>query len=297
MSRAYTISTNSMTIFFDGRIFTLDKTNPAYEDAKAAILKDDWDSIPAIVDKATRVNNYAPNKLFSVVDGEILINGEEIPAVLSERILSFIDEGAPYKPLIKFWNRLRANPSFRARNELYSFIESSSIGILDDGRLLCYKVVGKNEDGNYPPYNSAGTSHFGKVTVTGRSNKEFIDLYTRKVQQGIGDVVSMARAEVDDDSNRTCSHGLHVASWSYMNHYGSAHSGRDIVVEVAVDPADVVSIPSDYNDTKMRCSKYQVLGVNEQLTERRQAYVSDYSMFTEDEGDTYEDSYDDDDQW
>lgn len=55
------------------------------------------------------------------------------------------------------------------------------------------------------------------------------------------------------------------------------------MLECALDPADTVSIPIDYNNAKLRCAKYEILGVNTDLTERRTKYVPDYS---------FEDSYD-----
>ena len=40
---------------------------------------------------------------------------------------------------------------------------------------------------------------------------------------------------------------------------------------VKVDPADVVSIPVDYNNTKMRCCRYEVIGEYEN-------YAKDYGV-------------------
>lgn len=61
-----------------------------------------------------------------------------------------------------------------------------------------------------------------------------------------------------------------------------------MVLECALDPADVIAIPSDYSNTKLRCCRYQILGVNTELTERRVAYVKSQE---------YEISYIDDAEW
>jgi hypothetical protein len=67
----------------------------------------------------------------------------------------------------------------------------------------------------------------------------------------------MERMNVDDDPNHTCSAGLHFCAYSYLSSYGS--SGNDKVMLVKVNPADVVSIPTDYNNAKARCCRYEVV--------------------------------------
>jgi hypothetical protein len=65
----------------------------------------------------------------------------------------------------------------------------------------------------------------------------------------------MERNMVDDNRNNTCSSGLHFCSHSYL----ASFSGERTVI-VKIDPADVVSIPSDYNDAKGRTCRYTVIG-------------------------------------
>jgi hypothetical protein len=64
----------------------------------------------------------------------------------------------------------------------------------------------------------------------------------------------MERNLVDDDQNRTCSTGLHFCSKDYLNHFG----GERIVI-LKINPRDVVSIPNDYNDSKGRCARYEIV--------------------------------------
>jgi len=59
---------------------------------------------------------------------------------------------------------------------------------------------------------------------------------------------------VDDDQNRTCSASLHFCSRDYLNHFG----GERIVV-VKINPRDVVSIPTDYNNSKGRACRYEIV--------------------------------------
>jgi hypothetical protein len=65
----------------------------------------------------------------------------------------------------------------------------------------------------------------------------------------------MARNKVDDNQNNTCSQGLHFCSEGYLKHFGGA---RTVIVKI--NPRDVVSIPNDYNQTKGRACRYEVIG-------------------------------------
>ena len=65
----------------------------------------------------------------------------------------------------------------------------------------------------------------------------------------------MERYDVDDNRDNTCSTGLHFCSKDYLNSFGGA---RTVIVKI--NPRDVVSIPSDYNQTKGRACRYEVVG-------------------------------------
>ena len=70
----------------------------------------------------------------------------------------------------------------------------------------------------------------------------------------------MPRNQVNDDKNQTCSEGLHFCSQEYLGSFGG-----DRVMILKINPKDVVSIPSDYNRSKGRACRYEIiaeLGVN-----------------------------------
>jgi len=56
--------------------------------------------------------------------------------------------------------------------------------------------------------------------------------------------------------------GLHFCSRSYLGRFG----GSNIMV-LKIHPKDVVSIPTDYDDAKGRCCKYEVIGQIDDTTE------------------------------
>jgi hypothetical protein len=65
----------------------------------------------------------------------------------------------------------------------------------------------------------------------------------------------MERNKVDDNQNNTCSSGLHFCSENYLRSFGG-----DRTVIVKINPRDVVSIPTDYDNSKGRACRYEVIG-------------------------------------
>jgi hypothetical protein len=126
-------------------------------------------------------------------------------------------------------DRLMDNPSKRAVDELYRFLEACDLPITNDGHFLAYKRV----------------------------RGDFTDIHSGRFDNSVGAKPRLRRNEVDEDSNRTCSHGLHVCSAAYLPHFGSGPGNRVVVVKV--DPADVVAVPQDYNNAKMRVCAYEVV--------------------------------------
>jgi hypothetical protein len=106
-------------------------------------------------------------------------------------------------------------------------LEKNSLPITPDGCFLAYKRVREN----------------------------YMDCHTGTMDNSVGRVVEMERNMVDDNRNNTCSSGLHFCSHSYLSSFGGE---RTVIVKI--DPADVVSIPSDYNDAKGRACRYTVIG-------------------------------------
>jgi len=88
-----------------------------------------------------------------------------------------------------------------------------------------------------------------------RSN--FMDKHSGRFDNSPGKTVEMPRAKVDDNDNNTCSSGLHACSKDYVKFFSNGSSDKLVVVKIA--PEDVVSIPTDYNNTKLRCCKYLVV--------------------------------------
>lgn len=171
----------------------------------------------------------------TITDTTILIDNDVISESLANQIRIQHEMGIPIAPLVKFIRKLRKNPSYNIREQLWRFInasqQSGGFTISEDGDIIGYKKIKNN----------------------------WTDIHSGQFDNSIGSVVKMDRSRVDDNPNHTCSAGLHFCAYSYLSSYGSC-SGDDRVILVAVNPMNVVSIPDDYNHAKARCCEYKVIG-------------------------------------
>jgi bifunctional DNA-binding transcriptional regulator/antitoxin component of YhaV-PrlF toxin-antitoxin module len=157
---------------------------------------------------------------------------------------------------------LRQNPSEESRKDLYTFLEKNHVPITEDGYFVAYKGV----------------------------NNDFTDNRTGSYDNSIGKTVKMPRDQVNPDRNQTCSTGLHVAAYEYAKGFAA------LLIEVKVNPRDVVSVPTDYNAQKMRVCEYTVVAECEnELKEELYGHpgdVGEEGVDVDDMDNDIEDSYD-----
>jgi hypothetical protein len=230
------ITDNNITVNFDGQTHIISRKDSLANDLIRALKEGRRDEIPNLITAAKRVETFGKGH-FTVDKGRILVNGQEVPEFLSRKITSFLSEGLPHQPLVRFAENLIKNPSYRAVQELFQFLEMNNHPLTDNGCFIAYKKV----------------------------RADFKDQHSGTFDNSPGKTVEMPRNQVNEDPTQTCSYGLHVANWDYAHNHYSA--GEDpIMLEVEVNPADVVAVPVDYNQSKMRVCRYLVLGeVREEL--------------------------------
>jgi hypothetical protein len=254
------ITDQNITVNYDGQTHIVPRSDTLADRLIKAVKEQRLDEIPSLVSTAKRIEAFS-NGNFVVREGRIFVNGVEAPQHLGNKIVRFSNEGLPYQPLVKFAEKLQKNPSFRAVNELFTFLEKNDHPITENGNFIAYKRV----------------------------RSTFKDIHSNTMDNSVGTVVEMPRNQVNEDSTQTCSFGLHVANWHYAHtQFASSDPETDIMLEVEVDPADVVSIPVDYDNAKMRVCKYKVLGVidSEHSSDVQLRVVnSDYNTKASDEDD------------
>jgi hypothetical protein len=288
---AYTIGSKSLVVFLpNSGPKTVSKDHPLYQKVEDYILGtkvEDFDPevLEGMLSRTKKFVSWSNNSGLSITNGVISYNGQKIHNGLTKRILSLMDQNKETSPLVNFLDNLMKNPSRTSVNELYLFLEHNDLPITPDGCFLAYKKVKDN----------------------------YFDCHSGTIDNSVGQKPSMPRNEVDDRRENTCSQGLHFCSYSYLAHFQGAR-----VVVLKINPADVVSIPSDYNNAKGRCSTYEVIAeipletlqednilekpqdpygeefFNEYL-ENTENYDDLYGCF-EDEDDTYDYFEDEDDQ-
>jgi hypothetical protein len=191
--------------------------------------EDCHESLAELVAAPTRKIIEAGAGRVTVVAGVVYYEEEPVNSAVTERILQGLSEGFDMTAYMLFLDNAMENPSARAVDEMYSFMEKNNMGITADGYILGYKKVKEN----------------------------FRDIYSGKFDNSPGEIVQMKRNKVDDDGRRTCSKGLHFCSMSYLPHYGCGPGDKIVIVKV--NPRDIVSVPIDYDHAKVRCCEYQVL--------------------------------------
>jgi len=222
----YIVQGSNITVVIGSKPHTIAKSHITYNKVVEAIKSNDWQKVQDLIEPKQVVLNYGKGNV-SVQGDTLYWKGKPMHNALATRMIAMLQDEFPIEPLVKFMENLMSNPSRQAVNELYGFLEKNNLPITPDGHFLAYKRVREN----------------------------YFDCHTGTMDNSVGKVVEMERNEVDDNRNNTCSAGLHFCSESYLKSFGGA---RTVIVKI--NPRDVVSIPSDYNDAKGRACRYEVVG-------------------------------------
>lgn len=223
----WTMGNTFINIIEAGTAYVADVSHQNFEAARQAIFDGNIEQALTLINIKRGIDKYTQGKIR--IENEELFYGDlKMDTGLTKRIVTAMGEGKEFKFLVNFLENLMLNPSRRAVHELFGFLEHNDIEITEDGYFLAWKRV----------------------------NSNYMDMYTGTIDNSPGKIVSVERWEVDEDSEKTCSAGLHVAAKSYLPHYGG---GCGVIIQCKVHPRDVVAIPKDYNNAKMRCCRYEVM--------------------------------------
>lgn len=237
----------SVTVFLDDKAYVVTDSATNFSQVLSALQKGDAAAAVEALDLfAASKAALATAGLEFISPREILLNGEPLDATLTRVLFDTVQSGDNGASLVNFAKRLYNNPSRKSRDQLYNFINVNGVTIDEDGFIIGYKGV-TTVDGNYV------SIHSGPGTV---NDVEFVNA---QLPNNVGDVVTLNRRLIDDDSNRGCSVGLHVGTYEYASAFGNG-----VTLTVKVDPADVVSVPNDCSFQKVRVSRYEVLATTEE---------------------------------
>lgn len=224
---ALIIKENSLTVLHNGEVYNINRSHANWDDIYAAAKEQDFDTIVELYYVATTITNQGSGRIL-VENGTVYYEGTEVHNSLTRRIIQMLSEGFDINPMCAFLDNLMENPSMTSREELYTFLDQNDLPITEDGHFMAYKNV----------------------------RSDFKDKHSGRVNYSIGSTVVMPRKDVDDRRDNTCSYGLHFCSLEYLKGMWGT-SGRNLAVKI--NPKDVVSIPSDYNNSKGRTCQMEVL--------------------------------------
>lgn len=263
MSVPFMFVDGNLTVVLNNKSFQVLPDHLNYKMILEALPSATSDELLELIDIEKAVATFSDG-LVEIKNGQVTYEGEVVHGSISKRILEFMSKGLPFQPLVNFLNNLMENPSMQSQKELYDFLEHEHLPITEDGYFLAYKAV----------------------------RSDYMDKYRGVFDNHVGNVCEMTRSKVDDDRGRGCSNGLHAGALNYVAGYGSLESGDKIVI-VKINPADVVSVPSDCNYEKLRTCRYEVVG--EYQGELLKPLYS--SVFSEDDYEDEDEDYDNDYDW
>lgn len=200
------------------------------------------EQIAAISDRVT----YDRNNIY--------LDGLPVHSTIGQHIVDRINaREESWDRLVRFLVKVSENPSKRSQEAVYEWIQRHGIQITEDGDFVGYKGV--RPDGRSL---TAGPNNFIDGALFGEAGKDY------NVPHEVGTVISKRRGDVDDNADLACSTGLHVGTYSYGSTFGGP---QNRLLTVKVNPANVVSVPSDDSTYKIRVCEYEVIALNEARAE------------------------------
>lgn len=127
-----------------------------------------------------------------------------------------------------FWTLMSLNPDEKCRQNLYWFLEKNGLVISKHGFFVAYR--------NVDPTSQEGI---------------YTDNHTHTFKIKVGEMVTMDRAQCDDNQEVTCSRGLHLGARTWLKHNYCGSIGLTCLC----NPADVCAVPHlDYYGKLRTCA-------------------------------------------
>lgn len=222
----------SVVIQFKDGLFPIDSSHPLYYHVAKALASRAFDALEEIVDVAARIVKHTKGN-FWLQDGIVMLQGaggiEVVEKALSDKLLAFVDADLDTSALTNLHANASLNPDPEARKQLFGFLDKYHYPITADGCFVAYKRV----------------------------REDFWDHHSHSIHYEVGTHVEMPREACDPDPHNACSSGLHVANYEYADRVFA----NGPLIEIKVNPKDVVAVPYGYEHEKMRICAGDVLRV------------------------------------
>lgn len=227
----FNITNSGITMVMGEHVTTVNKTDSRYSQIRDLLIDGYLDDAMELADIPLTIEKFSEGSI-TVENNRVMYKGVEVHNTMAERLVNMLAEGTEgVTRFARFFESLMAVPDKRIVEELYPFLQHMNIEINADGSFFAYKAV--------------------------RSN--YTDMHSGQFDNSVGAVPEMPRHMVDDNKEQTCSAGLHFAALGYARMFGGSGRGDHRLMKVKVFPADVVSVPVDYNGQKGRACKYEIV--------------------------------------
>lgn len=228
----------NVTVFADGQMYVADQTHPNIKRIVEAV-SNGVQNVANLFDSTNTINRALKPYNVEVRGGSVYHNNEKVDNSITRAILRISRTGQAYDGLARFLDNVMQNPSAHSREQLYDWLRDRNFTLTSDGCFIAYKGVS-------PDMRSISS---GVASVNGIEHRG-------NIPNNVGDVITMPRSDVQHDPSVGCHQGLHVGTWEYASNFGTGPT-----LKIKVNPADVVSVPTDCSWQKMRVCRYEVLEV------------------------------------
>lgn len=182
-----------------------------YQAALSALQKKQFDDLPVIMDITHAMKQAVETGgEWATVGDKVYYATVELPRALSRKFLAMSASGIDVEPIKQFWMMLMKNPQQVSRESLFTFIEKNGVTITDDGHFILYKGI----------------------------NSDWTSQHDHKTVHRVGEWLPRLES-VDLDPRVPCGRGYHAAPWQYVR----SIYNTGIIIEVKINPADVISVP------------------------------------------------------
>lgn len=266
------VLTNSgtITLIQNNRAYTAEKDHPNKTKILELLRKKQYKNVAklfSIKNKLVGAKVKTPEgkvESLEIRNGKLFLGKEELRSIVAEKILELWKAKKGYKALLKFLEKVLKNPSKESAEALYNFVTKYGLVITKDGDFVAYKSV----------------------------RKDFKDWYSGTFDNSIGTTPNMKREDVDPDRNVGCSYGLHIGAMEYVKNYKPDGN----IVRVECSPEDVVSVPYDCEEQKIRVCQYKVVELVQEAKVYKQEEVWDEDEDDDDEDCDLDENEEDDDE-
>ena len=235
----------TLTVLIDGDLHTISSNSSNFNEVFSRVRIGDYDVVPLIDTSVGLSIDLAESEIsdkIRIENGHVLYDDRVVNNTCADYIVDLYDSGSrDYVAFANFMAKIVENDQHHAKNRLFDWLEATGgFALTPEGDIIGYKGLTQNL--------TSIRSGPGKVNGVVFSNAN--------LDNSPGNVVEVDRVEMNPEIG--CSYGLHAGTWDYASSFSQGG-----LVSVIIDPRDVVSVPTDCSDQKMRCKKYVV---KEQVT-------------------------------